>query len=383
MRERPEVDLETVDWGSDCRAFQPGLSSVRLLDIQQPGSYLEQPLIPPGKYAMKETSKVPRANSLSVPDRCQSASIGLMQKILSLMGLIFLNVLPILSVHAQTTATSATLSWIAPGDDGNVGTAVMYDLRYATNTITSATWANARQVTGEPIPKTAGGAESFTVTGLDPATTYFFAMKSVDKADNWSAMSNVVQRTTLGIVSNVNDYPDPRLPTNGAVVPTTHPTLVVENATTESIASYLFEIATDSFFVGMVETGSRPAGSDGTTSYKVTKSLSAGRTYYWRSHGDTFPYSPRSAFTVQPVPHAYPNPFMASEVGAVTFADLPSGSTLTILAIDGSPVRIWTGTSGQDILWDGRNESGHAVSSGTYLWYLTDSEARGKIIVIR
>lgn len=383
MREKPEADLETIDLDSSRRAYQAGFRSVRLLDIQQPGDYLRKPLIPPGKYAMKETSKVRRANSLSVPDQCQPACVGLMQTVLSLTGLICLIVLPILSAHAQTTATSATLSWIAPGDDGNVGAAVMYDIRYATTTITSATWANARQVTGEPIPKSAGGAESFSVAGLNPSTTYFFAMKSVDKAYNWSAMSNVVQRTTLSIVSSVNDYPDPHLPTNGAEVPTTHPTLVVENVTTRSIESYLFEIATDSFFVGIVETGSKPAGSDGTTSYKVTKPLSAGHTYYWRSHGDTFPYSPNFAFTVQPVPHAYPNPFMASEVGAVTFSDLPSGSTLTILAIDGSPVRIWTGTSGQDILWDGRNQSGHAVSSGTYLWYLTGSEARGKIVVIR
>ena len=41
-------------------------------------------------------------------------------------------------------------------------------------------------MTGEPTPKAAGQAESFTVTGLSANTTYYFALKVADEVPNWS-----------------------------------------------------------------------------------------------------------------------------------------------------------------------------------------------------
>lgn len=84
------------------------------------------------------------------------------------------------------------LTWIAPGDDGNVGTATEYDLRVSVDSITEDNWDIAGQVIGEPIPQVAGSAESCAVTGLSPRTTYYFAIKGVDEAANWSELSNVV-----------------------------------------------------------------------------------------------------------------------------------------------------------------------------------------------
>jgi hypothetical protein len=91
---------------------------------------------------------------------------------------------------------SVTLSWTAPGDDGHVGTASQYDIRYATVLITEANWVQATPVTAVPAPQPAGSSESFTVTGLQPATTYYFAMRVGDEVPNWSPLSNVVSRTT-------------------------------------------------------------------------------------------------------------------------------------------------------------------------------------------
>ncbi|MBK7142979.1 MAG: fibronectin type III domain-containing protein [bacterium] len=96
-----------------------------------------------------------------------------------------------------TTPNSVTLTWIAPGDDNFTGQASAYDIRYSLTTITAANWASATRATGVPAPKVAGSAESFDVTGLASSTTYFFAMKAGDEIPNWSAMSNVVQKTTL------------------------------------------------------------------------------------------------------------------------------------------------------------------------------------------
>jgi hypothetical protein len=94
------------------------------------------------------------------------------------------------------TANSMALSWTAPGDDGNIGTATSYDIRYALAQITESNWATATQAGGEPAPLVAGTAQSFTVTGLSCGTTYFFALKSSDEIPNISAISNSPSQST-------------------------------------------------------------------------------------------------------------------------------------------------------------------------------------------
>jgi hypothetical protein len=101
-----------------------------------------------------------------------------------------------LAVSAATTH-SLTLTWTAPGDDGNNGTAAEYDIRYATSNIDNETWGFATQVSGEPAPKPAGSNETFVVGGLSPATTYYFAVKAVDDAGNWANLSNIAHGATL------------------------------------------------------------------------------------------------------------------------------------------------------------------------------------------
>lgn len=99
----------------------------------------------------------------------------------------------------SATANSITLRWTAPGDDGSVGTATSYDVRYVIGTaITNdAAFAAATQATGEPAPQIAGTLQSFTVTGLSSGTTYAFAMKTTDEAGNVSALSNSASRATV------------------------------------------------------------------------------------------------------------------------------------------------------------------------------------------
>ncbi|UCD17371.1 MAG: fibronectin type III domain-containing protein [Candidatus Zixiibacteriota bacterium] len=102
------------------------------------------------------------------------------------------------SVMAQdATPTSITLYWTAPGDDGDVGTATVYDIRYSTSPIDENNWDNATQVTGEAAPQPAGSQETYTVEGLEPSTTYYFAIMAADEVPNWSTLSNIVAKTTL------------------------------------------------------------------------------------------------------------------------------------------------------------------------------------------
>jgi hypothetical protein len=93
--------------------------------------------------------------------------------------------------------TSVNLVWSAPGDDGSVGSAAAYDLRYSTKRINDSNWAAANQLNGEPAPAAAGTPEAFAVSGLLCGRTYHFAVKSRDDVENVSALSNVVRARTL------------------------------------------------------------------------------------------------------------------------------------------------------------------------------------------
>jgi len=96
----------------------------------------------------------------------------------------------------QTPTVSSTILWTAPGDDGMVGRASRYDLRYSTNAISATdtlSWWNAATVfnmTGR-VPAAAGAADSVVVSGLTGGTRYFFIIRAADEVPNWSGFSNV------------------------------------------------------------------------------------------------------------------------------------------------------------------------------------------------
>ena len=106
---------------------------------------------------------------------------------------------------SDPSSNSITLTWTAPGDDGDTGTASSYYIRYSTTTITDANWNSVTQVTGEPTPSLVGTTETFTVQGLNPDTTYYFAIKTSDEVPNVSDLSNIAIATTLA-PSQGNEY---------------------------------------------------------------------------------------------------------------------------------------------------------------------------------
>jgi hypothetical protein len=101
---------------------------------------------------------------------------------------------------AAVTLSSSTvkLTWTSPGDDGLVGTATSYDIRYSTSAIPDdAAFNAATQATGEPAPAIAGTAQTFNVTGLNDEQLYYFAMKTTDEQSNTGPLSNVPTATTF------------------------------------------------------------------------------------------------------------------------------------------------------------------------------------------
>ncbi len=107
------------------------------------------------------------------------------------------NPAPISDLRAShVDSNEVTLTWTATGDDWNVGQADAYDLRYSTLPITPANWSAATVIAEVPSPQPVGASETFTVPGLEPETTYYFAIVASDQAGNQSDLSNVCQATT-------------------------------------------------------------------------------------------------------------------------------------------------------------------------------------------
>jgi len=87
--------------------------------------------------------------------------------------------------------TSLTLSWTAPGDNGDAGTAALYQVRVAEQAMTDTTWAQAAEIVARPLPKSAGSTQTCPVENLTAGQTYYFALKALDEAGNASPLSNV------------------------------------------------------------------------------------------------------------------------------------------------------------------------------------------------
>jgi hypothetical protein len=129
-----------------------------------------------------------------------------------------------------TTGTSASLRWTAPGDDGTIGTATSYDIRYSTAAITTANWGSATVLTGEPAPAASGTQQTFTINGLTPSRTYYVAMRATDDAGNVSGLSNVPTATTLDTVAPAPVHDLSQNPDSGAADPMADAGLGVEVA---------------------------------------------------------------------------------------------------------------------------------------------------------
>ncbi|HEX6853534.1 MAG TPA: S8 family serine peptidase [Candidatus Polarisedimenticolaceae bacterium] len=100
----------------------------------------------------------------------------------------------------QTTDPSSNtigLTWTATGDDGGVGTANAYEIRYSMAPIDEGNWAAATRAGGEPAPAAAGTPQALEVRNLVADTSYFFAIKAFDEWGNPGPISNLATGTTL------------------------------------------------------------------------------------------------------------------------------------------------------------------------------------------
>jgi signal peptidase I len=107
---------------------------------------------------------------------------------------------------ASKTTNKVTLRWTAPANDSGStsGKASTYDVRYSTSLIDSSNFDSATKVENVSAPKSYGQSETLEIQGLNPSTTYYFAIKSSDEAPNTSDISNVLSVTTDATAATVS-----------------------------------------------------------------------------------------------------------------------------------------------------------------------------------
>ncbi|MCP4230867.1 MAG: T9SS type A sorting domain-containing protein [bacterium] len=89
------------------------------------------------------------------------------------------------------------------------------------------------------------------------------------------------------------------------------------------------------------------------------------------------------AFSEPPRMYVQPNPFdLSSHSGTLTFVNIPSGATAKIYDMAGKLV---TELAPGEAEWNGRNDRGDMVASGTYMFYVEGNglEFTGKFAVIK
>ncbi len=190
---------------------------------------------------------------------------------------------PIIPVLASNPG-EVTLRWTAPGDDGNIGTAHHYVVRYSSNTITESNWGSAIEIPNPPAPLPAGSVQSFTFSGLTRGTPYYFAIRTYDEAGNVSGLSNVVRKFTGGILT-------PNLA--GDMVDSVRAIAVLDADTVAAPVRLKYQFALDSLITFPHPTIASDSLPDSLASVTYM-SLSHGRRYFWRCRAMAFDNSDSS-----------------------------------------------------------------------------------------
>ena len=104
----------------------------------------------------------------------------------------------VLDLRAPGGSATPLVTWTAPGDDYMIGTAAQYDVRWSNTPITSSSFWSATSLSGAPVPLVARSTQQMPLRGVSGSTVYI-AMRTLDKAGNISALSNVVCLGSCGM----------------------------------------------------------------------------------------------------------------------------------------------------------------------------------------
>ena len=294
-------------------------------------------------------------------------------------------------------ADSLVLSWTAPGDDGAVGTATIYELRIASWPITAATFTSGVLVPGAPAPIPGGTRQTFVMRGLTRGTPYWLGLRAMDEAGNWSAVSNIVP---------FNWPPDAAPPSAPSGVATeqlsgTSTVRVTWAPNSEAdLAGYRVyratategpwqQVASLGNSVAHWLDGQLPPGADALW-YAVSAFDQSGGEGARSAASQVVLSSslpaPPMAWGIQA---AYPNPARVGEVMRIPIEIPASGGSAHVLLLDGAGRQVRRfelggSPAGIDVIaWDGMNDAGRPCVPGVYRAVLIAPGASKSVNVAR
>ena len=105
----------------------------------------------------------------------------------------------------SVTPNTATLRFVAPGDDGHVGNITSYDVRYMANRpLTQANFEEATRATAILPPGKPGDLQTLELFGLLPETEYWVGIRALDDCYNTGPVSIVKVKTADRPVGSVD-----------------------------------------------------------------------------------------------------------------------------------------------------------------------------------
>ena len=310
------------------------------------------------------------------------------------VGFLLLLLAPVLA-HAQGGGSDTLqLVWAAPGDDGPVGAATAYEVRVSTALITLGNWSASNVVGPAPAPLGSGRRQGLTVRGLSTDTTYYFAMRTVDDAGNWSGLSNVlrwdwaadatppsvpmaVAAARLGADVRVTWGPDSEPDLDGYSVyraTSGNGPFVRVNATLVTPTEFL--------------DGSVPAG-EAALWYKVTASDLSGNESALSAVVKVQLVAPAADWTMSPV---YPNPSATAQSVCIPVAIPATGAgNAAVDIVNAASYRVRrivilaaaTCSGGNGVVWDGKNDAGRSVAPGVYRARIIVDGTHESVMVVR
>ncbi|MDD5492750.1 MAG: fibronectin type III domain-containing protein, partial [bacterium] len=103
-----------------------------------------------------------------------------------------------LTAVAGTNIGEVVIGWTASGNDGTVGKAKEYDIRYSTSQMTDGSWQTAVKALNTPSPEVSGTYQSATIGSLIANQRYYFGIKASDTGSNISGLSNIATAKAKG-----------------------------------------------------------------------------------------------------------------------------------------------------------------------------------------
>ncbi len=190
-----------------------------------------------------------------------------------------------ISLTASSLENNVKLEWIAPGDDGNIGTIARYELRYSTAPITQDNWLQATNIPANIIPASAGSPQILFVENITLASNFYFAIKAFDEANNASISNSPAAQITGDITAPAAITTLSKYATSSSAITLTW-TAVGDNGTVGTATKYVIKYSTAAITSAnwdQATTFATPPtpGIAGTVEYAMITGLTAGQTYYF------------------------------------------------------------------------------------------------------